>query len=67
MESPHTKLMDMAKSQDWYKGPFYITINTTPWYRDLSTYLWIGGIVSLLGGLYFGYKFITDPSFKPEL
>ena len=37
MESPHTKLMDMAKSQDWYKGPFNITVNTTPWYRDITT------------------------------
>jgi len=63
MESPHTKLMDMAKSQDWYKGPFNITINTTPWYKDISTWLWLGGIASVIGAAYFGYKFLTDPTF----
>jgi len=30
-------------SPDWYK-PYNITINTTPWYRDITTWLWIGGV-----------------------
>lgn len=36
---------------------------TTSWYKDSSTWLWILGIVSILGVSYFTYKFITDPLF----
>jgi hypothetical protein len=43
-----------------------IHTNTLPWYRDLSSWLWIGGAVSLIGIVYCGYKFITDPLFLTE-
>ena len=36
---------------------------STPWYKDLTTWLWIGGIISLVGLSYFGYKVIFDPSY----
>jgi len=48
-------------------GLFNININTTPWYKDLSTWLWIGtivgGAVLTVGTGVFIYKFITDPLF----
>ena len=40
---------------DWYKS-FNITVQTNPWYKDLSTWLWIGGIFGSVGLLFVGYK-----------
>jgi len=31
---------------EWYK-PYTININTTPWYKDLSTWLWVGGVITV--------------------
>jgi hypothetical protein len=36
----------------------------TPWYKDLSTWLWIVGGVAVV---YLGYKFIIDPLFISDL
>ena len=43
----------------------YITVNldVTPWYRDLSTWIWIGGAIGLLSVGFLGYKLIYDPSY----
>jgi len=48
-----------------YKDMFNIRVEPIPtsWYKDTTTWLWIGGIVLSLGGLYFGYKFLFDPTF----
>ena len=43
--------------------PHNITINTNPWYKDLTTWLWIGGIFGTASLLYLGIKFVTDPTF----
>jgi hypothetical protein len=34
---------------------------STPWYKDWGTLLWVGRFVGLLGLGYFGYKIYTDP------
>jgi hypothetical protein len=51
--------------RDTYKSLLNINVETvsTPWYRDLTTWLWIGGIISIIGVSYLGYKFIMDPNF----
>lgn len=51
--------------RDTYKHMLNINVETvsSPWYKDLSTWLWIGGIVSIIGFSYLGYKFIMDPNF----
>jgi hypothetical protein len=62
------KMMDLAKSQDFYKSPINLSVNTsTSWYKDLGTWLWLGGIACGIGLLYFGYKFLMDPTFISEL
>ena len=35
-----------------------ININTTPWYKDLTTWLLIGGTLASIGVFYVGYKII---------
>jgi len=46
-------------------GLFNININTTPWYKDLSTWLWIGTIVGttvgIVGVSYISYIYLADP------
>ena len=51
--------------RETYANLFNITVDPTPisWYKDYTTWLWIGGILCTIGGLYFGYKFIIDPLF----
>jgi hypothetical protein len=57
-------LPDLTKiSSDLFNPGINININTTPWYKDFSTLLWIGGIASVFGACYFGYKFLVDPTF----
>lgn len=53
-------------SSEWIKNPFNLNVTPTPspWYKDLSTWMWIFGTV---GALYFGYKFIIDPLFIQDL
>jgi len=51
-----------------YKSLFNISVEPTPtsWYKDLSTWIWIGGIIAggaiIVGGVYCVYSFIQDPS-----
>ena len=52
---------------EMFTNPFNVTINTTPWYRDLSTWLWIGGTLASVGLAYVGYKMIMDPLFIENL
>ncbi len=42
-------------------NPLNININTTPWYKDLTTWLLLGGVVASVGVLYIGIKIIMDP------
>lgn len=53
-------------SSDWLKSPININVSSTPWYKDLSTILWVGGIlaggVAIVGVTYFVIKIIQDPS-----
>jgi len=52
-----------------YNSLFNITVEpaATTWYRDLPSWLWIGGAVLggavVVGTVYVVYKFIQDPSF----
>jgi hypothetical protein len=41
-----------------------VSIHSTPWYREWSTWLWIVGIA---GVAFIGYKFIIDPLFIESL
>jgi hypothetical protein len=52
-----------------YNSLFNINVEPTPisWYKDLSTWLWLGGIICTIGGLYIGYKLIIDPLFVEGL
>jgi hypothetical protein len=59
--TPHY-VLDLKVLPDWYK-PNYLTINTNPWYKDLNTFIWISGILGSITLVYFGYKFICDPTF----
>jgi hypothetical protein len=45
------------------KGGVNLNINTTPWYRDLTTWMWIAGAASAIGVIYCGYQFLTNPLF----
>jgi len=48
--------------RDLYKSPnININLNTTPWYKDWSSLLWIGGGIFTVGTIYLGYKLWTDP------
>jgi len=61
------KMLELAtSSKDWYKGAFNINITNsyTPWYKEWSTWLWIGGVLCVG---YLGYKIITDPLFINDL
>jgi hypothetical protein len=70
----YNPLLDKIPSKDSlresYKSMFNITVQeqpTTSWYKNYSTWLWIGGILCTLGGLYLGYKFIMDPLFVDNI
>lgn len=57
-------LIDLAKNaKDWYPSPFNLKSEYTPWYKDLYSWLWIGGIIigtiTLIGIGYIGYEYIT--------
>jgi len=61
------KMLELASSsKDWYKGAFNINIvnSYTPWYKEWSTWLWIGGVLCVG---YLGYKIIIDPLFINDL
>jgi hypothetical protein len=53
---------DNPQALEWVKNPFQINhIQSTPWYKDWSTILWVGGVLGFLGLGYCGYKLFTDP------
>ena len=56
-------LRDLYAPKSKYLDPINININPTPWYKDLTTWLWIGGVLCTVGLAYTGYKFLTDPTF----
>jgi len=55
-------LKDKFSLRELYTQP-PINIEINPWYKDLTTWLWIGGTLCTIGLLYSGYKFLTDPTF----
>jgi hypothetical protein len=62
--TPTTNILPDFSLRELYKTPsINVTIDPAPWYRDLSTWLKIGGVICSIGALYFGYKFIVDPLF----
>jgi hypothetical protein len=66
--SPNTLLPDFSLRKLYNQNPgININIDPSPWYKDLSTWAWIGGTLALAGISYFGYKFITDPTFIASL
>jgi len=46
--------------RELYKNPVNININTTPWYRDLSTWMWLGTTLSVIGIGYLGYIYLGE-------
>jgi hypothetical protein len=61
-------LPDITKVPDILKSPFNININTpTPWYRDLSTWIFLASGISFVAVCYIGYKFVMDPLFISNL
>jgi hypothetical protein len=66
--SSNTLLPDFSLRKLYNSNPgININIDPTPWYKDwmpsATTILWIGGSLALAGITYFGYKFLTDPTF----
>jgi len=51
----------------YMKPSIDINIDSNPWYKDLTSWLWIGGILCTIGLAYGGYKFLTDPTFIETL
>jgi len=49
------------------QGSINVNINSIPWYKDLSTWLWFGGTICTVGLIYCGYKFLTDPTYIETL
>src|ERR1700753_97381 len=58
-----TKLDGFSLRDLYTKPTININLNTTPWYKDWSTLLWIGGSIVGVGVAYLGYKLFTDPMF----
>jgi len=58
------KVYDLYDSGKFHPGGvFNINITSpTPWYRDWSTWLWVGGGICTIGFIYLGYKMYTEPS-----
>ena len=48
-------------------GLINVNVNTTPWYKDLTTWLWFGGTIATVGIFYVGYKMFMDPLFIEDL
>jgi hypothetical protein len=66
----YNKIPDLSKiPNDWPLNPFGINvnINSTPWYRDLNTWLWVGGSICVAGFMFLTFKFITDPLYVSDL
>jgi hypothetical protein len=64
----HNKLYELNNfDKDWFKYPINLNINHTPWYKDWSTWLWIGGGLILIGIIYVGYKLVMDPLFLESI
>ena len=53
----------LDKSNSLRESYINININPTPWYKDLTTWIWISGAIGLLSVGYLGYKLIYDPSY----
>ena len=53
----------LDKSNSLRESYINININPTPWYKDLTTWIWIGGAIGLLSVGFLGYKLIYDPSY----
>jgi hypothetical protein len=66
VSATHQPLPSLRES---YSSLFNISVDPTPtsWYKDYTTWLWIGGLVLSVGALYFGYKFIVDPTFVDSM
>lgn len=58
---PLTKIMELAKTQDFYNSPIKLSVTTNS--LDNSTWLWYSFVgLCGIGLLVLGYKFITDPT-----
>ena len=66
-ESTPNLLQDFSLRKLYNNPGININIDPSPWYKDLSTWAWIGGTLALAGITYFGYKFLTDPTFIASL
>lgn len=53
------ELTNFSLRELYKNGPL---TNQTPWYKDWTTILWLGGIMGLAAAGYCGYKLLTDPS-----
>jgi hypothetical protein len=64
------RILDLGNlNKNLFTDPFNININvqSTPWYRDYTTWLWIAGVTCTLGLAFLGYKMIMDPTILQNL
>lgn len=62
------KLYDLNNfNKDWIFNPINLNINPIPWYKDWSTWLWIGGGIISIGVIFVGYKLVMDPLFLDSI
>jgi hypothetical protein len=65
-DSGFDQLRELYKTQDFYKSPISLNVNTSSWWD--SSWLWYLVLgVSGVAVLYFGYKFCFDPNFIENL
>jgi hypothetical protein len=65
--SSNTLLPEFSLRKLYNNPSINVNIDPSPWYKDLSTWVWIGGTLALAGLTYVGYKFLTDPTFIASL
>jgi hypothetical protein len=61
LKSLEDKFEPIFSLRELYKNASII--ESRPWYKDLTSWLWIGGSLVTVGAMFIGYKFIMDPLF----
>lgn len=51
----------ISGNTDWFTNPqpnINVNISSNPWYKDLTSWLWIGGVICTLGLVYGDINFV---------